>query len=200
MDYSSGEKGGDMRRTAIGSVLLAAGASALAQGHADDSALLAAQREAMAPLAIMDGVWRGEASMVMPSGERARITQTERIGSFLGGTVKVIEGRGYRPDGSVGFNALGIVSYDPAKRAYSMRSYAQGRSGDFAFKPRPDGYSWETPVPGALIRYTATIRDGTLHEVGDRLVPEREPIRFFEMRLQRVGDTDWPGANPVPPK
>ena len=188
-----------MGRTAIGFVLLVACASAIAQGHPDESATLAAQREAMAQLAILDGVWRGEASMLSPSGERARITQTERIGSFLGGTIKVIEGRGYRPDGTVGFNALGIVSYDPAKRAYSMRSYAQGRSGDFTFKPRPDGYSWKVPVPGALIRYTATIRDGTLHEVGERLAPEREPMRFFEMRLKRVGDTDWPAANPVPP-
>ena len=189
-----------MGRTAIGFVLLIACATGFAQGRPDESAILAAQREAMAPLAIMDGVWRGEATTITPSGERARITQTERIGSFLGGTIKVIEGRGYRPDGSLGFNALGIVSYDPAKRTYSMRSYAQGRSGDFSFKPRPDGYSWEIPVPGALIRYTATIRDGTLHEVGDRLVPEREPMRFFEMTLKRVADTDWPAANPVPPR
>ena len=50
------------------------------------------------------------------------------------------------------------------------------------------------------IRYVATIRDGTLHEVGDRLIPGREPARFFEMTLKRIGDTAWPAADPVPMK
>lgn len=38
------------------------------------------------------------------------------------------------------------------------------------------------------------------HEVDDRVVEGREPQRFFEMKLQRVGDTDWPGGNPIPPR
>ena len=70
-----------------------------AQERLDPAALMAAQREAMAKLAFMDGVWRGPASTVLPSGEKHDITQTERIGPLLGGIVKVIEGRGYEPDG-----------------------------------------------------------------------------------------------------
>jgi len=27
-----------------------------------------------------------------------------------------------------------------------------------------------------------------------------EPVRFFEMNLTRVGDTDWPAANAIPMK
>ena len=95
---------------------------ALAQAP-DPSALIAAQREAMAPLARMDGVWRGPAWTLQPNGEKRHITQTERVGPFLDGSVKVIEGRGYREDGAVGFNAFGIISYDPAKRVYTMHSY-----------------------------------------------------------------------------
>ena len=51
------------------------------------------------------------------------------IGPFLDGSLKVIEGRGYDPDGKVTFNALGIISVDEGTGAYMMRSYAleQGR-------------------------------------------------------------------------
>jgi hypothetical protein len=187
-------------KTTIFGLAMAATATAFAQAPGDEAALLAAQREAMAPLAAMDGIWRGEAWTVQPGGGKSVVTQTERIGPFLGGTVKMIEGRGYREDGSVGFNAFGIVSYDAAKRAYTLRSYAHGRNGDFAFRPRPGGYEWEIPTPGALIRYSATIADGVLHEVGDRIVAGQPPMRFFEMKLRRLGDTDWPVAQPVPPR
>jgi hypothetical protein len=175
--------------------------SLAAQAQAPDPARIAAQVEAMGRFAMMDGVWRGPAWTLQPNGEKRHITQTERIGPFLQGSVKVIEGRGYRDDGAVGFNALGILSYDPARKAYNLRSYALGHSGDFALVPIEDGYEWEIPGgPGAVIRYRSTIKDGTLVEVGDRVVAGREPLRVFEMRLKRIGDTDWPAANPVSPR
>jgi hypothetical protein len=65
----------------------------------------------MVPLAFMDGVWRGPAWVIGPSGERHTITQTERIGPFLDGSVKVIEGRGYDSEGKVTFDAFGTISY-----------------------------------------------------------------------------------------
>ncbi|MFL5539193.1 MAG: DUF1579 domain-containing protein, partial [Longimicrobiaceae bacterium] len=179
-----------MPRTLLVLALLAAsaGAASPASGQQEDPAtLLAAQRAAMAPLAMMDGVWRGNAWTILPSG-RHEITQTERIGPFLGGSVKVVEGRGYDPDGTVTFNAFGTISYDPARRVYTLHSYAQGRSGDFTLTPTADGYVWEIPAGPMTIRYTATIRDGAWREVGDRIVPGREPVRFFEMNLRRVGD------------
>lgn len=181
--------------------LTCATAGAAAQGGPPDTAaLLAAQRTAMQALARMDGVWRGEARTTLPGGQVRTITQTERIGPMLGGAIKVIEGRGYDAAGAVTFNAFGVVSYDVAKASYSMRSHAQGLAGDFAFKPTADGYSWDIPAGPATIRYTATIRDGVLHEVGDRIVPGAEPVRFFEMTLKRVGDTEWPSGGAVPPK
>ena len=162
--------------------------------------LRAAQREALAGLAYMDGVWRGPAWTLLPSGEKHTITQTERIGPFLGGTVKVIEGRGYEPDGTVSFNALGIISFDPVQGVYSLRSYAMGLAGDFVLALSGNGYTWEIPAGPATIRYTAAVADSTWHEVGDRIVPGMEPVRFFEMHLTRVGDTAWPGADPVSPR
>src|ERR1700704_2087109 len=124
--------GGSLRRTkmirsriemfALLIVTLGASLTASGQGRPDPATLIAAQREAMAPLAFMDGVWRGPAWTILSSGEKHNITQTERIGPFLDGSVKVIEGRGYNEDGTVGFNAFAIISYDPATKVYTMRS------------------------------------------------------------------------------
>ena len=81
-----------------------------------------------------------------------------------------------------------------------MRSYAQGRSGDFLLTPGADGFAWEIPIGSMTIRYTAVVKDGTWREFGDRIVPDREPVRFFEMNLTRVSDTRWPAGDPVSPK
>ena len=180
--------------------LIGVSPAAFGQGRPDPAALIAAQKEAMAPLAFMDGVWRGTAWTILPSGDKHIITQTERIGPFLDGAVKVIEGRGYATDGRVSFNALGIISYSPDKRTYNLRSYAQGNVGDFVLTITADGFVWEIPAGPMTIRYTAVVKDGAWREVGDRIMPDKEPIRFFEMNLKRVGDTNWPAAEVVSPK
>ena len=182
--------------------LLAFGMSLAAsgQGRPDPAALIAAQREGMAPLAFMDGVWRGPAWTILPSGEKHNITQTERIGPFLDGSVKVIEGRGYNADGTVGFNAFGTISYNPATHVYTLHSYAMGNVGDFVLTRTADGYTWEIPAGPMTFRYTAVIKDGAWREVGDRIVPGKDPFRFFEMNLKRVGDTNWPAAGAISPK
>ena len=64
-----------------------------AQERYDPAAQIAAQRQGMASLAVMDGVWRGPAWTILPSGQKHSITQTERIGPFLDASVKVIEAR-----------------------------------------------------------------------------------------------------------
>jgi hypothetical protein len=173
-------------------------ASAQGPVRTEPAALVAAQKSAMASLAAMDGVWRGTAWTILPDGSKHEVTQTERIGPFLGGTLRVIEGRGYEKGGVVSFNAFGVISFDPAAKKYSMRSYAMGRAGDFDFTPTADGYSWTIPAGPMTIRYEATIRNGVLHEVGDRVMPGKDPVRFFEMTLERVGDTDWPSAGAIP--
>jgi hypothetical protein len=189
-----------LARFSIGLVLALAAATAPAQ-QPDSAALLSAQTEAMRALAMMDGNWRGPATSLLPDGSRRTFTQTERIGPFLGGSIRVIEGRGYADDGSIRFNAFGVISYDVAKRSYTMHSYAQGLKGDFAFTPTSDGYTWEIPAgPGATIRYTATIKDGELYEVGDQVVAGREPQRIFEMRLKRISDSNWPAAGAIGPR
>lgn len=179
-------------------VALAFGATRSAtQGRPDSAALLASQRDALKSLAFMDGVWRGPAWTILPTGEKHEVTQTERIGPFLDGAVKVIEGRGYDASGKVTFNAFGIVSFDPAKKTHTLHSYAMGMVGDFALMPSDSGYVWEIPAGPMTIRYTATIRGGKWHEIGERTVAGQPPVQFFEMNLLRLRNTDWPAAGAV---
>jgi hypothetical protein len=180
--------------------LLGAPPAASAQGRPDPAVQMAAEREALAPLSFLDGVWRGPAATTVSPGETHAVTQTERVGPFLDGSVRVIEGRGYDADGKVAFNAFAILSYNPATRAYTLRSYAMGSVGDFVFQRKPDGFVWEIPAGPMTIRYTAVVKDGVWREVGDRIAPDKEPVRFFEMTLKRVGNTDWPAAGAISPR
>ena len=161
---------------------------------------IAVQRDAMARFAFLDGVWRGPAVTSLPNGGKHEITQTERVGPFLDGSIRVMEGRGYEADGKVSFNALGTVSYDAAKKIYTLHSNAQGHVGDFVLTPTDDGFAWEIPAGPMIIRYVATVKDGAWREVGDRIMPGKEPVRFFEMNLKRVSDTTWPAGGAVSPK
>lgn len=173
---------------------------AFTQPRPDPATLIAAQQAALKPLAFMDGVWRGQASTTLPDGSQHTVTQTERIGPLLDGSIKLIEGRGYSADGSTAFNAFAVLSYDPGAKAYHFRSWAMGQSGDFKFTPQDHGFIWEVPAGPMTIRYTTTVEDGAWHEVGDRIAAGKDPVRFFEMTLRRVGDSDWPGAGAIPGK
>jgi hypothetical protein len=157
--------------------------------------------EPMNKLAFMRGVWRGRATGTLPDGSTYSVTQNERMGPMLGGDIVVIEGRGYRDDGTTGFNAFAVVSWDPRAATYQIRSYAQGQAGTFDLRLITDGYVWEIPAgPNAKIRFTATVKDNRWREVGELLVEDQPPRQTFEMNLERVGDTDWPIGTPIPPR
>jgi hypothetical protein len=179
--------------------LCSLGTGSLARAQVDPQ-VIAAQKEAMKALAMMDGVWRGPAWTILPTGEKLNVTQTERVGPFLDGAVRVMEGRGYDAGNNLKFNAFGTVSYDVVKKAYTLHTYAMGHVGDFPLTANADGFVWEIPAGPMTIRYTCTIKNGEWHEVGDRIVPGQEPVRFLEMTLKRVGDSDWPAAGAIPPK
>ena len=183
---------------AVAGAALRTSGPVFAEGRPDPKALQKAQREAMAPLAFLDGQWRGEAWTMLPTGQKHGVVQTERVGPFLGGSVKVVEGRGYDPDGTVAFNAFGVISFDPAGKTYTLHSYAEGSVGDFPFTPHADGFTWEIAAGPMTMRFSGVVKDGKWHEVGERLVANREPVRFFQMDLERIGDTAWPAEGAVP--
>jgi hypothetical protein len=180
---------------AIAAALFAAPAAAQPSGPWDPATRLAAQREAMKALAFMDGAWRGHAET---DRHPAGFTHTERVGTLLDGTIRLVEGRSYDESGGTQFNAFAAISYDPARKAYIMHSYAMGFAGDFPLAVRPDGYSWAQPAgPGAEIRYTATVADGEWVETGERVANGEAPVKVFEMKLHRLGATDWPQVGAV---
>jgi hypothetical protein len=163
-------------------------------------ALLAPQREAMKALTALDGHWRGTATVFLGEGRTQVLTQTERVGSLLGGAVKVIEGRGYAADGSTEFNALAVISFSPQTGRYAFRSYAQGHAGDFPFEVLADGFRWTMRFGNTLIQHTATVRNGEWVEIGERITEGQPPVRIDELHLRRVAATEWPAADAVPAK
>lgn len=122
------------KKVAVAAAMALAGVAAPGVAQRADPGLMAEQKAAINKLSWMDGTWRGPGSTQSPTGTYT-VTQTERIGPMLDGSVKVLEGKGYNPDGSVGFNAFAIISYDPATKAYVLHSYAGGRVGDFPLVP-----------------------------------------------------------------
>lgn len=173
-------------------------ASAIGQGRPDAATLMAAEREAMKSFAWMDGEWRGIAVSQTEGGER-RVRHTERSGPLLGGTIRLIEGRAYRDDGSTGFNAFAVISYDPRAKQYHMVSYAEGNSGDFIITPTASGYVWSIPAGPMTLRYTATFANGTWTEIGERILPGKPAMRIFRMDMRRTGPSQWPAAGAVKP-
>jgi hypothetical protein len=194
-----------MRRAILSVLLLAApivaAAPAFAQGAYNPAPRIAAQKEAMKALAFLDGEWRGPAKTLTPAGGWHTFTQTERVGTMLDGTVRVIEGRGYEDDGSIAFNAFAVISYDPDTKAYSMRSYSGGRAGDFPITPTADGFTWSIQAgPSMKIDYVATVKDGSWTEIGTRVPANGPPVKFIEFTVSRLADGAWPAAGAVQPK
>ncbi len=72
--------------------------------------------------------------------------------------------------------------------------------GAFALEPTANAYIWTLPAGPMTIRYTAVIKDGSWREIGERIMPDKDPVQFFEMNLKRVGDSTWPAAGAVSPK
>lgn len=184
----------------LAALVLACAPATFAMAQEQNPAGTQAQRDAMARLSFMDGEWRGTAVINSPAG-RTTLTQTERVGTHLGGSIRVVEGRGYAADGSTQFNAMAVIAWDPRAGAYTFRSYAQGYQGDYPFEATPTGFRWQTPAgPGATIQYEATITAERWHEVGHYVREGQPPLPYIEMDLRRVGDSDWPGAGAVSPQ
>lgn len=179
-----------MRKTAL---------IALAAACLPCSATAEDAKEPLAPFAWMDGRWRGEARVLTRKGP-ITITQTERSGEALGGRIRIVEGKGYNPDGSIGFNAIGIIA--PSEDGgFEMRSWTLDATGSFPIMLTDDGYEWQIPAgPGAVVRYSATYDGETWTETGHLIAEGRAPTETFHMAIKRIDHTDWPAAGALGPK
>ena len=183
---------------AVLALVFATLASAPAMAQAPNGvALQAEQREKLAPLSWLDGTWRGTAVYPSQNGP-ITITQTERVGPMLAGTIRVIEGRGYNSEGNAAFNAFAVLAWNTATKAFEMHAFNDGRSGVYPLVLTPDGFGWEIPAGPGKVRFEATFKDGEWREVGTFEMPGRPPRQTVEMRLRRIGPSDWPAAGAVP--
>src|SRR5690606_19009427 len=124
----------------------------------------AVAQAAMAKLDFMVGRWQGDAWQLRGT-ERVQTGMLETVERKLGGAVLLVEGRGTiavaGADERVVHHALGVISFDAARGAYTLRSYlATGQSGDFALTLLDGGVRWSREVPGGTVRNTAHFTTG----------------------------------------
>lgn len=188
-----------MMRALVPSLVLAITAPAVASAQAQNPLGAETQRQAMQALSWMDGEWRGTATAMVGRGETKTMPHTERIGLTLGGSIRVIEGKSYNPDGTTAFNAFAVLSWDDAAGRYMMRSYANGQAVDVPLEGDATGFRWTVPSRGGELRYSTVHENGEWIETGDYVMEGRPPMRVIDMRLRRIGDTDWPAGGAVAP-
>jgi hypothetical protein len=187
------------RSRAVIPLALAMSSPAAAQQTPPD---IPAHQQAIKRLEILKGQWRGQATVLQPGKAPIQLTHTERVGPLLDGSILLIEGKSYRPDGEPGgFNAFAVVSFDQATGSYVLRSYASGHAGDFPLTVTADGFIWSMQAgPNAKIRHVATVGNGRWREDSFYEANGKPPVNVFTMDLQRIGDSTWPTGRAVPAK
>lgn len=158
---------------------------------------MALQSDAMSKLAFLDGERVGPAQSQERDGV-IRMTQTERSGSLLGGTVRLVEGRSYDDSGRTLFNALAVISFDPQGRKHLITSHARGYATTTELNVRSDGFDWEVPAgPGVKMRFHAMVKGGSWSETGDLILPDGKSRRTFDMTVNRLRPSTWPSGSGV---
>lgn len=169
---------------------------ALAQ--APNAGVLAKQHAAMKALSFLDGEWAGPAEAHERTGT-LKMTQTERVGTLLDGTVRLVEGRAFDEKGNTLFNAFAVISYEVSRSRYVITSYASGYTTATELKVKPDGFEWAIPAgPSAKMQFSAVVKNGIWTEVGDYVGPGGAKERTFQMTVKRSGSSKWPAGTLVP--
>lgn len=168
-----------------------------------DRDAVATQKAEMARIAHFDGVFVGPATTYPLDGKppfAGNIVQ--RIGPFLDGAVRLMEGRIYSPQGALRFNGLIVFDYDIDARRHRASLFANGRKIVTEVVLNPRGYHFDIPVPNAKAfrRVNVTLTPTQFLEQVDYHSDGRPPRKEFVMTLERVGASDWPlgRPNPVP--
>jgi hypothetical protein len=183
-------------KAAAGCLLAASVAPAVAQ--APNAALQSKQQAAMKALAFLDGEWAGPAEAHERTGT-FKMTQTERVGTLLDGTIRLVEGRAFDVKGKTLFNAFAVISYEVPRSRYVITSYASGYTTTTELKVKPDGFEWEVPAgPSATMQFSAVVKNGTWTEVGDYVGSDGAKKRTFQMTVKRRGTSEWPAGTVVP--
>jgi hypothetical protein len=116
------------------------------------------------------------------------------------GTLKVIEGRSFDTTGKLSANNFEVISFNAGTKGHSLRLYTQGNAADVPIVPTSNGFYLEYRDGSATIRFTISISNGRWNETAERRAPNEAPVRFLQLDLARVSDTDWPAAGALPPR
>lgn len=148
--------------------------------------------KAMSALTNMAGSWEGGGWFMTRSGEKETFTQTEEIKFQLGGTILLIEGIGRDSNDAekLVHHAMAIISYDPQKKQYAMKSYlADGRSTSASMTIDAPGKItwWFEDGHGGTIRYKINLSEKDWQEIGEYSRDGENWQQFIEMNLQKTG-------------
>lgn len=170
---------------AFGVLALAMAAGAQAPRRGPDPAEL----EAMKKLEFLVGRWEGTGWIQF--GERKfDFAGSETVQAKLNGRVLLVEGdfssevQGKRVPVH---QTLAVISRDQQQGQYRFRTWlASGGSGDHELKllESPQGFEWTT---SSGMRFTMKLENGEWVEAGERPGEGGGWIRFFEMRLKKMG-------------
>jgi hypothetical protein len=155
---------------------------------------LLAQQEAMKTLGFLDGEWRGTVKTLRKTGWTSMV-QTERVGAMLDGAVKLIEVRSYEADGRLAFDALRVISYNPEKKIYEMRSYQNGSVRDYELETAANGIAWSVGSNGKTgTRYETVVKNGVWTETATRFPAKGESETYLSVTVKRMRAGTWPEA------
>jgi hypothetical protein len=146
------------------------------------------------PFAFLLGSWEGPAWRMTPSGTRDALHQTEVVRPGAGGHVLVVEGTGRSVDasgtpGAVVYEALGVISYDPATERHYVDAFTDGRHVRTEVTPTADGLEWGFDAGGRRVRYVVRIDEaGRWVETGHVMLGPDRWVPFVELTVERKAD------------
>jgi len=156
--------------------------AAVAQGRPDPAP---AQKAGMEKLRFLAGTWSGPTT-VSQAGKEIRIQQTEEIQYKLGGILMLIEGTGRDEAGKVVFNALAVVSFDPASGKYTIRAWNDGHVVEAVLKVGDKSFEWGfTSGPVTVLDVMKVDEQGRWAETSDATMVDGRKVSSVKMLLVR---------------
>ena len=145
--------------------------------------------DAMKKLDFLVGRWEGEGvSMRGPTKETSKGGET--IQRKLQGKALLVEGLFKDPTtGKVVHETLATITYDEKSKEYRFDTHLfNAPSATHVLHAVENGFWWQiqTPDNGPLVKFTMKLDKGDWYEIGEVLVPGQPPLKFLEMRLEKV--------------
>ncbi len=147
-------------------------------------------QSAMSKISVMEGKWKGEGWRMNPDGSKDNSNVLEIIQFRLEKSVLLVEGLGTNDAGKIVHNALGIISFNPMTKQYSMKSFlSNGLSTEATFEVIESNKSfhwWFKDARGGTIKYKITIMDNNWNEVGEYSFDGVNWRKILEMNIKKV--------------